>query len=278
MMFIDAHQHFWQYSPTAYDWIDDTMKPLQQDFLPQQLKPLLQQNNFSGSVAVQALQTEAETEFLLTLAAEHDFIKGVVGWADLQAADVETKLAKLAQNPKLKGLRHVVQGEPDDKFLLRPNFLRGITLLQKFNFTYDILIYPKHLPVATEFVAKFPEQPFVLDHIAKPFIKDHLLLPWAQHIQELAQNPHVYCKLSGMVTEADWQNWQPTDFKPYLDVIIEAFGPNRLMIGSDWPVCTLAGTYAEVMNLVKEYLYQFSKTDQEKILGGNATRFYNLAL
>ncbi|GEO03556.1 amidohydrolase [Adhaeribacter aerolatus] len=277
-MQIDAHQHFWQYSPTAYDWIDNTMKPLQQDYLPEQLAPLLEQNNFSGSVAVQALQTEAETEFLLNLAAEHDFIKGVVGWTDLQAANVETKLAKLAQNPKLKGLRHVVQAEPDDQFLLRPEFLRGISLLQKFNLTYDILIYPKHLPVATEFVAKFPNQPFVLDHIAKPFIKDQILLPWAQHIRELAQHPHVYCKLSGMVTEADWHNWQPSDFKPYLDVVTEAFGPERLIHGSDWPVCTLAGTYTEVMNLVREYLNQFSKTDQEKILGGNAIRFYNLAV
>lgn len=277
-MHIDAHQHFWQYSPTAYDWIDNTMMPLQQNFLPEHLESLLKQNGFFGSVAVQALQTEAETEFLLNLAAQYDFIKGVVGWADLQAADVETKLAKLAQYPKLKGLRHVVQSEPDDQFLLRPAFLRGISLLQNFNLTYDILIFPKHLPVATEFVAKFPDQPFVLDHIAKPFIKTHEVAPWAQHIRELAQHPHVYCKLSGMVTEADWHHWQPTDFKPYLDVVTEAFGPDRLMIGSDWPVCTLSGTYAEVMNLVKEYLGQLSKDDQEKILGGNAVKFYNLAI
>ncbi|MGV3588077.1 MAG: amidohydrolase family protein [Adhaeribacter sp.] len=276
-MHIDAHQHFWQYSPSAYDWIDDTMKPLQQDFLPEQLAPLLQQNNFSGSVAVQALQTEAETEFLLNLAAKHDFIKGVVGWTDLQAVDVETKLSRLAQNPKLKGLRHVVQAEPDDQFLLRPNFLRGINLLHKFNLTYDILIYPKHLPVATKFVAKFPNQPFVLDHIAKPFIKDHQLQPWAQHIRNLAEHPHVYCKLSGMVTEADWHHWQPSDFKPYIDVVTEAFGPDRLMIGSDWPVCTLAGSYTKVMCLVKDYLNQFSKDEQEKILGRNAIQFYKLS-
>ncbi|KAA5546621.1 amidohydrolase family protein [Adhaeribacter rhizoryzae] len=275
-MHIDAHQHFWQYSPSAYDWIDATMQPLQQDFLPEHLAPLLQQNGFSGSVAVQALQTEAETEFLLNLATQHDFIKGVVGWTDLQAVDVETKLAKFSQNLKLKGLRHVVQAEPDDQFLLRPDFLRGISLLQKFNLTYDILIYPKHLPVATEFVSKFPDQPFVLDHIAKPFIKNHQLLPWAQHIQKLANHSNVYCKLSGMVTEADWHYWQPTDFKPYLDVVMEAFGPDRLMIGSDWPVCTLAGSYTEVMNLVKDYINQLTQAEREKILGSNAVQFYKL--
>ena len=277
-MNIDAHQHFWHYSPTAYDWIDETMAVLQQDFLPEQLEPLLHQAGFSGSVAVQALQTEAETGFLLNLAAQHDFIKGVVGWTDLQAADVESRLAHLAQKPKLKGLRHVVQAEPDKRFLLRPAFLRGISFLRQFNLTYDILIYPKHLPVATEFVAKFPDQPFVLDHIAKPFIKAQQLAPWSQHIRELAQHPQVYCKLSGLVTEADWHHWQPDHFKPYLEVVTEAFGPDRLMIGSDWPVCTLAGTYPDVMNLVKEYLNQFSKADQEKIMGGNAIRFYNLTV
>jgi L-fuconolactonase len=277
-MNIDAHQHFWHYSPTAYDWIDETMAVLQQDFLPEQLEPLLHQAGFSGSVAVQALQTGAETDFLLNLAAQHDFIKGVVGWTDLQAADVESRLAHLAQKPKLKGLRHVVQAEPDKRFLLRPAFLRGISFLRQFNLTYDILIYPKHLPVATEFVAKFPDQPFVLDHIAKPFIKAQQLAPWAQHIRELAQHSQVYCKLSGMVTEADWHHWQPDHFKPYLEVVTEAFGPDRLMIGSDWPVCTLAGTYPDVMNLVKEYLNQFSKADQEKIMGGNAIRFYNLTV
>jgi L-fuconolactonase len=277
-MNIDAHQHFWHYSPTAYDWIDETMEVLQQDFLPEQLEPLLHQAGFSGSVAVQALQTGAETDFLLNLAAQHDFIKGVVGWTDLQAADVESRLAHLAQKPKLKGLRHVVQAEPDKRFLLRPAFLRGISFLRQFNLTYDILIYPKHLPVATEFVAKFPDQPFVLDHIAKPFIKAQQLAPWSQHIRELAQHPQVYCKLSGLVTEADWHHWQPDHFKPYLEVVTEAFGPDRLMIGSDWPVCTLAGTYPDVMNLVKEYLNQFSKADQEKIMGGNAIRFYNLTV
>ena len=276
-MHLDAHQHFWQYSSSEYNWIDDTMPALQQDFLPEHLAPLLQEAGFAGSVAVQALQTEAETDFLLNLATQHEFIKGVVGWTDLQAADVETKLARLAQHPKLKGLRHVVQDEPDDHFMLRPDFLRGISYLRQFNLTYDILIYPKHLPVATEFVSKFPDQPFVLDHMAKPLIKTQQLAPWAQQIRELAQHPHVYCKLSGMVTEADWHHWHPDNFKPYLAVVTEAFGPDRLMIGSDWPVCKLAGTYAQVMNLVKDYLAEFSAADQEKILGGNASRFYNLA-
>ncbi|MDB5261015.1 MAG: amidohydrolase [Adhaeribacter sp.] len=276
-MNIDAHQHFWQYSAAAYDWIDASKSALQRDFLPPHLAPLLQQAGFSGSVAVQALQTEAETQFLLNLAAQYDFIKGVVGWTDLQAADAETKLALLAQNPKLKGLRHVVQDEPDDRFLLRPAFLRGMALLQKFNLTYDILIFPKHLPVACAFVALFPDQAFVLNHLAKPDIKNQQLAPWAQQIRELAQYPHVYCKLSGLVTEADWHHWHPNHMQPYLAVVMEAFGPDRLMIGSDWPVCTLAGPYAAVMNLVKEYLAPLSATDQAKILGGNAARFYNLA-
>jgi len=275
-MRIDAHQHFWKYTPAAYDWINDEMQVLKQDFLPQHLEPLLKAAGFHGSVAVQAQQTEAETEFLLDLAAQNSIIKGVVGWVDLQADDVEVKLSKLSQNSLFKGVRHVVQAEPDEQFLLRPAFQRGIHLLQQFNLTYDILIYPKHLPVANEFVAQFPEQLFVLDHIAKPFIKDQQLEPWAKHIGELARHANVYCKLSGMVTEADWQHWRPEHFTSYLDVVTAAFGPERIMIGSDWPVCTVAGSYSEVMNLVMNYINKFSAYDQQKILGGNAIKFYNL--
>jgi L-fuconolactonase len=271
-MTIDAHQHFWQYDPVAYDWIGNEMPGLRQDFLPPQLAPLLQQAGFTGSVAVQALQTEAETEFLLALAGRYS-----LGWVDLQADDAAARLTRLALNPYLKGIRHVVQAEQDDRFLLRPAFLRGISLLQQFNLTYDLLIYPHQLPAAIEFVARFPEQPFVLDHLAKPLIKKQQLDPWAQHIRELARHPHVCCKLSGMVTEADWHHWHPEHFTPYLQVVAEAFGPDRLMLGSDWPVCTLAGNYNSVMQIGMDFIRQYSIADQQKITGGNARKFYNLA-
>lgn len=275
-MHIDAHQHFWQYNSQTYSWITEEMAVLQRDYLPPDLGILLSANGFAGSVAVQALQTEAETAFLLKLASENEFIKGVVGWVDLRAANCAERLSFYARHPKFKGVRHVVQDEPDEAFLLKPLFLRGIGLLNKFNLTYDILIYPNQLPVAAQFVKHFPEQPFVLDHLAKPFIKKGQIQPWAQDIKALATSENVYCKLSGLVTEADWHHWKPTDFIPYLDTVLEAFGSNRLMIGSDWPVCNLVGNYTDVMHMVKEYLSKLTFTEQENILGHNASRFYNL--
>jgi L-fuconolactonase len=273
---IDAHQHFWHYAPEAFDWINEEMAVIRRDFLPGDLKPELDAAGYDGCVAVQAPQTEAETEFLLGLAAQHDFIRGVVGWVDLRAGNAEERLAHFAQFPKLVGVRHIVQAEPDDEFLLDPAFSRGVGLLGQFNLTYDILIYPRHLPVAARFAARFPNQPFVLDHLAKPFIKDHQIEPWARHLRELAQHENVYCKLSGMVTEADWLVWDRDDFTPYLDVALEAFGPGRLMIGSDWPVCKVAAGYGEVMALVEEYISRLSPTENAAILGENAIRFYRL--
>jgi L-fuconolactonase len=261
-MKIDSHQHFWKYSPDGFGWITENMSVIRRDFLPEDLKPELDRAGFDGCVAVQASQTEAETQFLLDLAGQYPFIKGVVGWVDLRATNAAERLAHFSKHPKMVGIRHVVQSEPDDRFLLRPDFMRGIKLLKQYKLTYDILIYPKHLPAAVEFVAQFPDQPFVLDHIAKPLIKAKTLSPWNKEVRRLAANPNVYCKLSGMVTEADWQEWKPGDFIPYLDVVVEAFGIGRLMIGSDWPVCRLAAQYGEVM--------------QAKILGGNAFRFYGL--
>jgi len=275
-MRIDAHQHFWRYNAEEYDWIDDSMRVLRRDFLPADLKPELDAAGFDACIAVQARQTVEETRWLLGLADENPFIAGVVGWVDLRAEDVRDQLTALSKNPKLVGVRHVVQAEPDDRFLLRPDFLRGVAALQQFNLTYDILIFPRHLPVAIEFASRFPKQRFVLDHLAKPFIKAQRVEPWAAHIREFANFPNVFCKLSGMVTEADWKSWRPEHFRPYLETALEAFGPDRLMIGSDWPVCNVAGSYRQVMSLVIDFLNRHAPNALEKILGGNAQRFWRL--
>ncbi len=277
-MRIDAHQHFWVYDPRQYDWIDDSMAALRRDFLPDDLNSELEHAGFQGCVAVQARQTIEETRWLLELAASSPFILGVVGWVDLQSPDVRSQLQALAGNPRLVGIRHVVQAEPDDRFLLRPEFLRGISGLEEFDLAYDILIYTKHLPVAAEFVRQFPRQRFVLDHLAKPPIKSGSLHPWASGIRELAGFSNVFCKLSGLVTEADWQHWKPEHVRPYLDVAFECFGPQRLMIGSDWPVCTVAASYARAMGVVDDYLGGHSAQVRAAVLGGNAQRFWKLKL
>jgi L-fuconolactonase len=276
LMHIDAHQHFWIYDPREYEWIDETMTPLRRDFLPADLRHELEAEGFHGSVAVQARQSLLETRWLMELAGRSSFILGVVGWVDLRSPQVRADLQALARNPKLVGIRHTVQGEPDDRFLLQPDFLRGVSLLSEFDLTYDILIYPRHLGVASEFVRRFPGQRFVLDHLAKPEIKSGSIHSWKKGIAELAASPNVYCKLSGLVTEADWKRWKPEDMRPYLDVALERFGANRLMIGSDWPVCTLAGSYSRVMGLIKSYLSEHLEQECEAILGGNAKRFWRL--
>lgn len=272
---IDAHQHFWKYDKEKHAWIEDSMSVLQQDFMPPDLKTHLDEQKIEGSVAVQADQSERETDFLLSLADQYSYIAGVVGWLDIRSSGIGKALEKYTSYEKLKGLRHIVQDEPDD-FLLQSNFCRGISLLKEHNLTYDILIYEHQLPAAVQFVEKFPDQPFVLDHMAKPRIKEGEIENWKQGIKELAQHPKVYCKLSGMVTEADWNGWQKKDFKPYLDVIFETFGADRLMFGSDWPVCTLAADYSEVYSIIHEYISSYSAEKQEMILGGTAQQFYNL--
>ncbi|MBI3651425.1 MAG: amidohydrolase family protein [Acidobacteria bacterium] len=275
-MMIDAHQHFWNYDAARDAWITDDMAVLQKDFRPADLHQELLANHFDGCVAVQAAQSESETQFLLELAAAHSFIKGVVGWVDLRADNVAARLDYFSQFDKLCGFRHIVQAEPDDDFLWREDFRRGIALLNDYHFTYDILIYPQQLPAAIRFVEPFPEQRFVLDHLAKPFIKDRKIDPWAAQIRELAKHPNLYCKVSGMVTEANWQNWHQDDFTPYLDVVFDAFGADKIMYGSDWPVCLLAANYATVFGLVADYAKSFSAADRVKIFGLNATRFYQL--
>lgn len=276
-MHIDTHQHFWRYNSDEFGWIDDSMSSLRRDFLPGELKIELVRAGFDASIAVQTRQTLEETRWLLQLAeAEPATIIGVIGWVDLRSADVGLQLAEFAGNPKLLGIRHIVQGERDERFLLNPDFLHGITSLKDFGLTYDILIYPRHLATAAEFVQKFPDQRFVLDHLGKPPIREQQLQPWKSGISALAKFNNVVCKLSGLVTEADWQNWKPEHIAPYLDVALETFGPDRLMIGSDWPVCTLAGSFSQVMDLVQDYLTQFSGDVRHAILGGNAERFWNL--
>jgi len=277
-MRIDAHQHFWRYNADEFGWIDDSMSSLRRDFGPDDLKLELERAGFQGSIAVQARQSLEETRWLLELAEDSPLILGVVGWVDLCSPDVRLQLQTFAGNPKLVGIRHVVQSEPDERFLLLPEFLRGISLLEQFDLAYDILIYPQHLPVAVEFVRHFPRQRFVLDHLAKPLIKSASIHPWEAGIRELAKFPNVCSKLSGMVTEADWQNWRPEDLKPYLDIALDNFGPERLMIGSDWPVCTVAASYKQTMSVVLDYLYKYPVNVQDAVLGGNAQSFWKLKL
>ena len=273
-MKIDSHQHFWDYDPHQYPWIKPDW-PIRKSFLPPDLKLLLDKTGFDACIAVQARQTIAETKWLLELAEQYPFIAGVVGWVDLRADQAEKELHDVV-HPKLVAVRHVAQDEPDDRFLVGKEFLRGISALADHELAYDILIFPKQLPAAIELVRKFPELRFVLDHIAKPFIRDGTIEPWAAQIRELAQSPNVSCKLSGMVTEARWFQWRLEDFRPYLDIVWEAFGEDRLMIGSDWPVCLVSGDYSLTMGIVQTYLEQFPEPARQKVLGTNAARFYRL--
>lgn len=273
---IDAHHHFWQFDPVRDNWINDDMERIQRDFLPEDLLPLLTAAGISGCVAVQSNQSEDENDFHVALAEKHDFIKGIVGWVDLQAANVDERLAHYSGFKKLKGFRHVLQGEAQRDFMLRPAFLNGIGLLAKYNFTYDILIYEDQLQYLPAFVSAFPDQRFVIDHLAKPNIKAGTIDEWKKAMAAVAQFQNVSCKISGMVTEADWLRWTKDDFRPYLDAVVEAFGPDRLLFGSDWPVCLVAASYAEVVNIAVEHFSSFSASEQEKIFGGNAVRFYQL--
>lgn len=273
---IDAHQHFWRYDPVNYDWITTDMAVIQKDFLPAHLEPILQQSGFDGCVAVQAQQSEEETHFLLRLADDHEFIRGVVGWVDLQAGDLEQRLEHYSGYPKLKGFRHVLQGEPKRDIMLSPAFVNGIDQLQRFGFTYDILIYPDQLNFIKKLVAQFPSQRFIVDHIAKPQIAKGYIKEWKDDMEQLAKHQNVFCKISGMVTEADWKNWKKEDLHPYLDIVAHTFGVDRLAFGSDWPVCLVAASYAEVVNIVEDYFSSFSTLEKEKVFGKNAIDFYKL--
>jgi len=274
-MKLDSHQHFWKYSPQQHNWIDDSMVSLKRDFLPNDLEPHLVKNKIEACVVVQADQSEKETEFLLEMAAQYEFIKGVVGWVDLRAKNVEERLKFYCQNQYFKGVRHIVQSEKQD-FLLDPAFQNGIGKLGNLNLTYDLLIYSHQIEAAIKLVSQFPNQKFVLDHLAKPNIKNGKIDPWKNQIQRLAQFSNVSCKISGMVTEADHSQWKPSDFIPYLDIVFDAFGENRILFGSDWPVCLLAASYQEVYQLITDYTANFSLEQRDKLFGANAERFYNI--
>ncbi len=273
---IDAHQHFWEFNPVRDSWITNDMHVIQQDFMPIHLFPLLRHSGVNGTVLVQSDQSEKENEFQLSNADKFDFIRGVVGWVDLQARDVEERLEYYSRFEKMKGFRHVLQGEKDRALMLKPAFKHGISLLEKFDFTYDILIFPDQLKYALELVKELPDQPFVVDHLAKPYIKAKKIDDWKNDMQALAQQRNVYCKISGMVTEADWKQWKKEDLLPYIDVVVNAFGIKRIMFGSDWPVCLVASSYEQWINLLKKYFTSFSQEDKDAFFGNNATTFYKL--
>lgn len=280
-MRIDAHQHFWRYAPAEYPWIGAGMERIARDFLPGDLADVARPHGIGGSVAVQARQSLAETRWLLELAAADPFVRGVVGWVDLRHPDVAATLEPLSRRERFVGVRHVVQDEPDPKFLLGPDFVRGLGHLHAFGLTYDLLLFPPQLPAAVELVGLLPGQPFVLDHLAKPRIALGPVAPefasWRRDIEALARHPNVSCKLSGLVTEAAWSRWRREDFTPYLDVALAAFRPDRLMFGSDWPVCLLSGEYAAVVDIVMTFIGTLAEAEREAILGGTAARFYGLA-
>ena len=276
-MRIDAHQHFWRYDPAQYDWIDDAIAALRRDHLPADAQREMARAGVDACIAVQALQTLGETRWLLALADAHPFIAGVVGWIDLQSPDARAQLQEFADHPGLVGIRHIVQSEPDDRFMLRPAFCAGLALLEEFGLAYDILVYSRHLPVAAELVDRFPSQRFVLDHLGKPDIRGGAIDVWARDLRRLAVRPNVWAKLSGLVTEADWSRWTPAMLRPYLDIAFDCFGAERLMIGSDWPVCTVAGDYSRTMHVVMDYVADRPARERDAVLGGNARRFWNLA-
>lgn len=275
-MIIDAHQHFWIYDKKRHSWMGENMKKLRRDFMPDELSAIYSEQGIDGCVAVQVDQTPGETDFLLKLCRENDIIKGVVGWADLRAGDIEEFLETYSGEADLKGFRHIVQDEPDPNFLLRADFLNGIAALEKHGFTYDILVFPHQLGAVLELVRKFPHQKFIIDHLAKPYIRDGYFDGWATLISAIANHQNVYCKLSGMVTEADWGSWSEEELRPYMQHVLEAFGPRRLVYGSDWPVCLLAASYPQVKNVAGNFISRLSAEEQQAIWGGNAIDFYKL--
>lgn len=272
---IDSHQHFWKYSAAEYPWIPP-QSPLHRDWLPADLEALQRPLHIDGSIAVQARQSLEENRWLLALADKYPSVRGVVGWVDLRSTGVVRELEAFAGHPKFVGVRHVAQDEPDDRFLAGADFQRGVARLAEFGLTYDLLVYPRQLPAALELVENHPRQRFVLDHCAKPLIARGVFDPWAEDIRRLAQNPHVWCKVSGLVTEADWMAWNAELLHPYWEVIRDAFGPERLMWGSDWPVCLFASTYARWWEVLGTWIRDWTPAQREGFLGANALRFYGL--
>ena len=272
---IDSHHHLWNYDPLRHNWIDDSMERIKHDFTGQSITSLASSQGVAGTVLIQVDQTEAETLWLLDQAEKYEIIKAVVGWVDLRADNVEERLAYFKKFKQLKGFRHIAQAEPND-FLTGKAFQRGIASLHDFGYSYDVLVYHYQLPAVVELVDAFPNQKFVIDHLAKPDIKQGLIDQWAKHMEHLSKRPNVCCKLSGMITEADHDNWDYQHLVPYMDVVLEHFGPERLMFGSDWPVCLLAGAYDQVLGVVKKYVSELSEVEQSYIMSENASNFYEL--
>jgi len=277
-MTIDAHHHFWRYTTDEFGWIDESMQAIRRDFGPDDLRATLDEAGIEGAVSVQARQSMEETAWLLALAAVHDWLRGVVGWVPLVEPSIGEVLAKLASAPKLVGVRHVLHDEPDDDYMLRDDFNQGIRALRNHGLVYDILIFERHLPQTLTFVDRHPDQPFVVDHIAKPRIAAGELEPWRTHIRALAERPNVTCKVSGMVTEADWAAWTPEALRPYCDTVLDAFGPSRLMFGSDWPVCLVASGYTQWAETVRTWIADLSADEQAQIMGGTAAQVYGLTI
>jgi L-fuconolactonase len=274
---IDSHHHFWKFDPQRDTWITEEMQVLRMDYLPAQLEAVYSRKGISGSVLVQTNSSETENFFLLELAGKNPFILGVVGWIDLQADQLEERLDWYRQFPLMKGFRHILQGEEQRDFMLNPDFIRGIGLLNQYGYSFDLLILPDQLEYAGQLVAAFPNQRFVIDHMAKPYIKKGIISEWKQAIRKFAPHQHVYCKISGLVNEADWEFWEQEDFRPYIDIVVESFGTKRIMYGSDWPVCLLAATYDQVKDIPDDYFYSFTIEEQADFFGNNAKTFYQLA-
>jgi L-fuconolactonase len=275
-MIIDAHHHLWKFNIADYGWMDNAMSILKKDYLATDLEKLLDGSNVTGTIAVQARQMLEETRWLLEMAQQHPFIKGVVGWVDLCSEELNTQLDEFCEDPRMVGVRHVIHDEPDDDFMLRPAFIRGMEKLVQYDLTFDLLLFPKHLQRAYELVSLFPDQRFVLDHLSKPDIKAGILDPWQEEIAALATQPNVWCKISGLLTEADHIHWKYEDFLPYLDVVVEAFGTERIMLGSDWPVCLLAGGYRQAMDIPARYFKDLDPLEMEKISWMNCAECYEL--
>ncbi|MBC8498987.1 MAG: amidohydrolase family protein [Candidatus Atribacteria bacterium] len=273
---VDAHQHFWIYNQEEYKWIDESMVKLQRNFLPSHIDKELKRNGIDFCVSVQARQTLQETKWLLELAQNNSFIKGIVGWVDLKSNSVEKDLEQFAAYKNFKGVRHILQDEDDDRYMLRSDFKQGLRQLEKYGLTYDILIYPRHIKYACGLVSEFPQQKFIIDHLAKPLIEEGKIEAWKKDMQELAKEDNVFCKLSGMVTEANCNSWKQEDFVPYMETLLEIFGPDRLLFGSDWPVCTVAAKYKQVLGIVNNFISFLSPAEQAHIMGQNAIDFYNL--
>lgn len=275
-MIIDSHQHFWKYNPVQHSWIDNEMAAIRRDYMPEDFQKIIQENNIEGCIAIQADQTLKETDFLLELASKYSFIKGVIGWVDFRAKTIDEKLEYYSKFPKIKGFRHVVQGESDPNFLLRSKFLEGIAKLEVYGFVYEILVYPPQLGSVLEFIKKFPNIKFIINHVAKPYIKDGFFDGWAVLMTEIAKYPNVYCKLSGMNTEADYKAWTLEQLVPYMEHVLNIFGTDRVIYGSDWPVCLVAGSYKETLEIVTNFIVSLSPTEQLAIIRENAIKFYNL--